>query len=293
MRVRWLMSLGVSVVLAAPVLADEWSHQYPVTGAPELHVKTDDGSVRVAVGGGSQIEARVTTDGWKIAPGEVAITDHQTGDRVEIAVRLPHRHFDFSMGHRSINVELRVPRQATLDVQTGDGSIEVEPGSGRHSLSTGDGSINARGLAGEMRLHTGDGSIEAAGLDGRLTADTGDGHMTVRGRFDLLELGTGDGSIEAEVAGGSKVVSPWSLHSGDGSITLRLPEGFAADVEATTGDGHISLEKPLTVSGQVSANRVHGSLGPGGPPLNIRTGDGSVRLLASSAAPPAEAPPKK
>ncbi len=293
MRVRWLMSLAVSVVLAAPVLADEWSHQYPVTGAPELHVKTDDGGVRVAVGAGSQIGARVTTAGWRIAPDEVTVTGTQTGDRVEIVVKLPRHNFGFGLGHRSVSVTLTVPKQSNLDVQTGDGSVEVEPLSGHVSISTGDGSITARGLAGEVRLHTGDGSIHATGLDGRLTADTGDGHMDVQGRFDVLDLGTGDGRIEAEASSGSKVASAWSLHSGDGSITLRLPEGLGAEVDVTTGDGHIQLEKPLAVTGRVSSTAVRGTLGAGGPALKVHTGDGSIRLLATGGASPAEAPPKR
>ncbi|HVO12339.1 MAG TPA: DUF4097 family beta strand repeat-containing protein [Vicinamibacteria bacterium] len=290
MRVGWLMSLAVSSVLATPVLADEWSHQYPVKGVPEVHVKTDDGNVQIAVGTGAQVEAKVTTVGWRIAPEGVTVTESQTGDRVDIAVRLPRQHF--SIGHHSVTVALAVPKQANLVVHTGDGSIGVEAVSGRLDLSTGDGSVSAKGLAGDIRMHTGDGSIHASGLDGRLTADTGDGHLTVQGRFELLDLGTGDGGIEAEAAPGSKVASAWSLHSGDGSITLRLPEGLGAEVDATTGDGHIQMEAPLGVTGAVSSTHVHGNLGAGGPPLRIHTGDGSIRLQAAGGHAPAEAPAK-
>ena len=56
---------------------------------PDLHVKTDDGSVRIETAAGAEIDARVTTEGWRIAPGEVTITESQTGDRVDIEVRLP------------------------------------------------------------------------------------------------------------------------------------------------------------------------------------------------------------
>ena len=290
MRVGWLMSLLISSVLVSPVLADEWSHQYPVKGVPEVHVKTDDGSVRVAVAAGSQVEARVTTSGWRIAPDGVTVTESQAGDRVDIAVKLPHQHF--SIGHHSVTVALAVPKQCDLDVQTGDGAIDAEPVSGRVSLSSGDGSITVKGLSGEVRLHTGDGAIHASGLDGRLTADTGDGHMTVQGRFELLDLGTGDGGIDAEAAAGSKVASAWSLHSGDGSINLRLPVDLGAAVEASTGDGHIQLEAPLTVSGTISSTHVRGTLGAGGAPLKIHTGDGSIRLQAAGGHAPAEAPAK-
>ena len=278
MRVSWLAGLALVALAAPPAPGDEWSRQYSLKGRPDLHVKTDDGSVRVETSAGAEIGARVTTEGWRIAPGEVTITESQTGDRVDIEVRIPKTHFGFGMGHRSIAVALRVPKEADLEVHTGDGGIEAQPVSGQISLSTGDGSITANGLQGEIRLHSGDGSIRATGLAGRLTADTGDGSMNVRGRFDVLDLRSGDGGIEAAAEPGSKVEAAWSLHSGDGSITLRLPEGLGAELDARTGDGGISLDKPVTVTGTIKENTVRGTLGPGGPPLKIQTGDGSIRL---------------
>jgi hypothetical protein len=279
MRVTWVAGLALVVLVTNPARADEWSHQYPLKGAPQLHVKTDDGSVRIESAAGSEIDARVTTEGWRIAPGEVTITESQTGDRVDVEVRLPKGRHGLGSGHRSITVALRVPMQADLYVQTGDGSIDVQPVSGHLDLSTGDGSITADGLQGAIRLHTGDGSIRATGLTGRLEADTGDGHLNVRGRFDVLDLRTGDGGIEAAAEPGSRVESAWSLSSGDGGITLRLPEGLGAEIDAHTGDGGIVLEKPVTVTGSISNNSVRGKLGAGGLPLRIHTGDGGIRLL--------------
>ncbi len=276
MRMAWLAGLALFALAATPARADEWSHQYPVKGKPELHVKTDDGAVRIETGTAAEVDARVTTEGWRIAPGEVTITESQTGDRVDIEVKTPRGHS--GNGHRSVEVLLRVPKESDLEVSTGDGGIKAQPVSGRLNLSTGDGSITADGLQGEIRLHTGDGSIRAAGLSGRLNADTGDGSMTVRGRFDVLDLRTGDGSIEATAEADSKVESAWSLHSGDGSITLRLPDGLGAELDAQTGDGSVSLDKPAMVKGTIREHAVRGTLGPGGPSLKIYTGDGSIRL---------------
>jgi hypothetical protein len=205
----------------------------------------------------------VTTVGRRIAPGEVTITESQSGNRVDLEVRIPRQLFNLGIGQRSIAVVVRVPKKADLDVRTGDGSITVE------------------GAQGEIRLHTGDGSIRATGLSGRLEADTGDGHMNVRGRFDALDLHTGDGGIEAAAEAGSRVETAWSLRSGDGGITLRLPEGLGAELDAHTGDGGIRLERPVTVTGTIRDNTVRGTLGPGGAPLRVRTGDGSIRLLGS------------
>ena len=280
MRGAWLAGLALVVVAAPPARGEEWSREYPLKGTADVHVKTDDGSVRVENDASGEVAVRVTTTGWKIAPGEVTITESQAGDRVDVEVRTPKRAFGLELGQRSIAVVLRVPPKADLEVTTGDGSIDAKPVSGRLRLSTGDGSITADGLQGEVRLHTGDGTIRATGLAGRLVADTGDGAVNVRGRFDVLDLRTGDGGIAAEAEAGSKMEAAWSLRSGDGTISLRLPAGLGADLDAHTGDGSITVEPPVTISGRISEHAVQGKLGPGGPPLRVHTGDGSIRLTA-------------
>jgi len=281
MRVSWLAGLAVSavVVVAAPARGEEWTKQYRLDGRASLQVKTDDGSVLIEPGPAGEIAARVTTEGWRIAPGEVTIEESQSGSRVEIAVRLPKgdRHWFGHLKH-SILVALVVPEQIDAEVDTGDGSIETRSVAGRIKLATGDGSITAGDLEGDIRLHTGDGSIRAQGLSGRLEANTGDGHMNVRGRFELLQLRTGDGGIEAVVEPGSKIETAWSLGSGDGGITLRLPADLGADLDASTGDGRIQLDEPVTVMGTISQRSVHGKIGGGGNPLKIHTGDGSIHI---------------
>ena len=124
----WRAGLVLGIVAAAaPGRADEWSRQYPLKGRPELHVTTDDGSVRIEASDRPQIEARVETVGWAIAPDGVTVSESQTGDRVDIEVRLPHRQWDFGIHHRSVKVTLRVPRAADLEVRTGDGASRWSP----------------------------------------------------------------------------------------------------------------------------------------------------------------------
>jgi DUF4097 and DUF4098 domain-containing protein YvlB len=174
---------------------------------------------------------------------------------------MPHHSFSLNFGQRSaIQVELRVPRELQSDIRTGDGSIIVE------------------NLKGETRLSTGDGRIEATSVDGALDAQTGDGRITIRGRFDLLKVHTGDGSIEAEINNGSRMTSEWSIRTGDGHVTLRLPATLSADLDVHTGDGHIQSDLPVAVSGSRTEHELRGKLNTGGPPLIVRTNDGSIRL---------------
>jgi hypothetical protein len=62
---------------------------------------------------------------------------------------------------------------------------------------------------------------------------------------------------------------------------MVLPADFQADIDATTGDGHISLGIPVTVEGTFSKSALHGKMNGGGQSLTIHTGDGSIRLSKS------------
>jgi DUF4097 and DUF4098 domain-containing protein YvlB len=258
----------------------EWSKSYKLTGRPTLRVTTNDAHIDLYATDAQQIDAHVTTHGWSIGSRTgVKITESQSGNEVTIDVHVADSGWHiFSINNRSVRLELHVPHEADFDVQTGDGSVTSEAFHGDLRISTGDGNIDAHGLKGQVRLHSGDGHIEADDLDGALNADSGDGHIQVRGRFDALTLKSGDGSVTAEAASGSKIAGDWSLRSGDGSVTLRLAEGLDADLDASTGDGSINLDFPVTVSGSLSRSRIHGAMGKGGPPIYIHTGDGSIHI---------------
>jgi putative adhesin len=74
------------------------------------------------------------------------------------------------------------------------------------------------------------------------------------------------------------VTKEWSLHTGDGSVTLRVPQTLVADVELHTNDGHISLNLPVEVNGRLGGNNIRGKLNGGGRTLSVHTGDGSITL---------------
>ncbi len=258
MRNNPALCLVLLAACGSPSFADEWKKSFSVPGRADLRVEVDDGEAIVRTWDRNQIEARITTQGWKIGPDEVRITDHQAGDRVEIEVRVPRTHFNFSP--RSVHVELQVPRELRATIHSGDGRISIQD------------------VKGEIHLSTSDGSIEADAVDGDFEAKTGDGRIRANGRWGRLSLETSDGSIDAEARVGSKMAAPWQINTGDGSVTLRLPENFAADLDAHTGDGKITVDLPVTASGTLGGSDVRGKLYGGGQKLVVRTGDGPIRL---------------
>jgi DUF4097 and DUF4098 domain-containing protein YvlB len=190
----------------------------------------------------------------------VHVVDHQSGDQVRIDVRVPRDLGWFSIGNRSVLLELVVPDDVTVDIHTRDGGILVNHVKGR------------------MKLRSGDGRIEATRVDGSVEAETGDGQIRLNGRVDHLRLRTGDGSIEAELVPGSSITSGWEISTGDGHVTLRVPSNLNADLEAHTNDGDIEMDFPVTTR-MGASNDLRGRIGHGGAPLRIRTGDGRIRIL--------------
>lgn len=262
-----LLILGFIGSLAAlPAQADDWSKTYTLTGKPDLRIDTSDANISVSTWDQNIIEAKVTTTHYKIGNDGIRIEEHQSGDMVEISVRYPHHGVTIDFGNslsRRVDVTVHMPREGRVDLHTGDGKIDLS------------------GFKGEMQLRSGDGSQQIDSVEGKLRALTGDGHIRANGRFDQLNLKTGDGRVEARATTGSALAEDWRLESGDGTVTLEVPEGLAADVDLHTGDGHIDLDMPVTTEGKIRQNEVHGKLNGGGKLLVIHTGDGSIRLRKS------------
>jgi Putative adhesin len=293
-------TLLATLTLAPGARAEEWTKSYTVSGRAQVRVDTNDGAVRIATGDAKQVEFRVIYEGYELNKN-MHIDSRQDGDSVQLNARVMG-HWGFSWGHnrRGPRIEVRMPKDADLQIDTGDGLVETQPISGRVKIHTGDGSVHVQavdgnvdidtgdgsitleGAKGDIRLHTGDGHIDARNLDGRVDANSGDGHIKIDGRLDALNVKTGDGSIDARVEPGSRLNSGWSIHTGDGSVDLMLPADLRANIDASTNDGHISMGIPLTVEGTFSNSQIHGKMNGGGQSLTIHTGDGSIRLSKSS-----------
>jgi hypothetical protein len=255
---RTLFAFCALALVTQGAWADDWSKHWNVSGKPELRISAGDAAVVVDVGNDHAIDAHLTTIGWSIGPSAVRVEERQSGDKVQIDVKLPSEHWSF--GNHSIRLEVHVPRELIGDFHTGDGSITM------------------RGLHGVLRADSGDGSVHGEDLDGALDAHTGDGSIHMAGRFDKLQLHTQDGSVELNAKEGSRLDGDWRIQTGDGSVQVRLPKNLAADLQAHTGDGHIRIDLPGASNSNKDEHTTDTKLNGGGPALVLRTGDGSITV---------------
>jgi DUF4097 and DUF4098 domain-containing protein YvlB len=290
---RGAVILPVLAATACEVSLDSQSQiareekRFVVSGTASLRVTTFDGSIQIRSWDKPDILVEVEKRGpTRESIDALEIRTEQNGNAIELEVKKPRSESFTGFGiHRSATARLivSVPHHIDVRARSGDGSIRIERVNGRIELHTGDGSIHASDVTGEMTFNTGDGSVTVAGAEGRLDLDTGDGGVNVTGKLTSLRLHTGDGSIVYRAEPGTAMADDWEITTGDGGVSLYLPESFDAEMDAHTGGGTIRNELSVTATGGGEVNRriVRGRLGEGGKRLRIRTGDGSIRLRVS------------
>ena len=137
-------------------------------------------------------------------------------------------------------------------------------------------------VSGNLRIKSGDGQVKITNADGAIDAHTSDGNLSVDGLFHALALHTSDGTLDLSLREGTKLAGASTIQSSDGSVTIRVPQNFAADLNVHTSDGHVDCALPLTMdhyqSGGNQGHELRGKLNGGGTPLTIHTSDGNVKI---------------
>jgi len=283
LSVRLVKGLALPSVLAALIAApgcvdivgsdfnkyvERDEKHFSVTGKPDVALATFDGSIEIRPWDKPDVEVVIEKRGGsKDDVSAIEVHAEQNGNRIEISVTEPKRDrgFNFHFHNRSAKLIVSVPASADVAAKSGDGSIDIERIAGHVQLRSGDGSIRGRMLGGDVEANTGDGSIK---LDGKLTS---------------VRVRTGDGNVTVRADAGSAPGADWDIVTGDGSVTLEVPDGFGAELDAHTGDGGIRMQDVTVtnVTGEIRKNTVRGRIGAGGKVVRVRTGDGSITLKRS------------
>ena len=126
------------------------------------------------------------------------------------------------------------------------------------------------------------GEIQVRGATAQVVA------RSVNGRVEAVSSG---GPVHAATVNGSIVARMATVPAGqdleystvNGSVTLELPDNFAAEVEMRTVNGSVRSDFPMTVTGRMNPRRINATIGDGGNRrLKISTVNGSVELRKRS-----------
>ncbi len=138
----------------------------------------------------------------------------------------------------SIDFYVRVPRGVRFVARTVNGHVE------------------AKALEADTEVHTVNGDV-------LLSTDHAAQGDTVNGTIDAT-VGRIDGASRFSTV--------------NGEITLAMPSCVRARVHATTRNGSIRSEFPLSMRGVSPAREAQGNIGHGGPELTVDTVNGTIRL---------------
>lgn len=252
----------------------------PLAAGATPHVVVDDADsrVRVGVSGDSLVHVRDLT---QIRGGVFSNTTYpqlhvaRTSDGVSIErARVP----DLSIGifgFSTQTIEVDVPAAARLEIARCSGA-DVDGLTGAVSVHSVDGHITLTDLQGTVDASSDDGYLRASNVRGdRLAMQSNDGHLSLdRVAVTSLSATTHDGRIEA---GDLSVARDATLQTGDGSMLVSLSPNADLTIDASTRDGHISVDENSSSSDDDSAQRTV-RLGAGTARMTLNTGDGSIHI---------------
>ncbi|HUR33645.1 MAG TPA: DUF4097 family beta strand repeat-containing protein [Vicinamibacterales bacterium] len=241
---------------------DTVEKRFTVSGTPVLKVGTFDGSVEVATWDKPEVLVTIERHAASRADADrMVITATQDGDAINVDVRDEKTSgFHFTIGPFGARVVVTVPTKATVDASTGDGRI------------------NVRDVEGDLTVRTGDGAIRLEHVNGDVNARSGDGSIEIEGAIRRLDARSGDGRVRVHASNG-QAAEEWRLATGDGSVVLEVPDGFGAELDATTGDGRVDVrDVPFRGDSDDRHGVARGRIGNGGSRITIRSGDGSITV---------------
>lgn len=258
-----------------------------LTGAKNLRVKLDAGTIKVEGGSQSNItyvlhrraftsseqRARREFESSRMVAsvrGDTAVLigqgsgeNRRCSDDLVVMVPRSTEYARMETGGGNVNASALAGR---VELQTGGGTVHVDDIGGEVRAETGGGTIEIGTVGGDLNLHTGGGNVKISAAKGNIRAETGGGNLVVLSGLQGAVLETGGGSIrldkcsghvKASTGGGSidlgEIGGPVEIQSGAGSIRLASANGR---VEAQTGGGSIQLDRATSVRAETGAGGI-------------------------------------
>ncbi len=277
---------------------EDFHHSYDLKPGGRLEMENFNGSIEltgwdrdtVDISGTKYASRKEYLDAMKI---EIAAMP----DSVRIrSVRPTASGWRSNMGVKYV---ISVPRRTMLDrIVSSNGSIRVEQIESKVRLKTSNGSVRAARCQGDIEVITSNGSVELADFKGGATVHTSNGSIKADGLRGFFDATTSNGSVDArviEATAGRPVkvessngrvslafetpqIPDISASTSNSSITLKLPEGVNARLKASTSNSSITTDFEVAASGTISKSRLEGSIGSGGPVVDLRSSNGSIRI---------------
>lgn len=274
---------------------EDFHFSYPLTTGGSVRLDSFNGSVEIS----GWDKNTVDIDGTKYANTEYRLKEMKidivpSASSITIRTIPPIDH----RGNAGARYTIHVPKKTMLaGIVSSNGAIRVEGIEGDAHLRTSNGSVHATRLVGPLEVQTSNGTVDVSEITGDTTLHTSNGAIRADVRKGRFGANTSNGSITVRLMEPDS--NPVRLESSNGhieltmdavrevrastsnsSITVRLPASAGATVNAHTSNSSIACDFDVSVhGGQLSKHRLEGTIGNGGPLLDLGTSNGSIKLL--------------
>jgi Putative adhesin len=157
----------------------------------------------------------------------------------------------------NVNVEIKVPTQFNLDINTAGGDIKCG------------------GIKGKAELNTSGGDIWADKFSGNLISSTSGGDIFLFCFDASIEAETSGGDIKLEYAGENRGIN---LSTSGGDIDIKLPKDYSTSIELSTSGGDVSCSLNMSNVKKSSGSRLIADLNGGGEKLLAQTSGGDITV---------------
>jgi hypothetical protein len=242
---------------ARPVRIDDFQWKHVLAAGKTIEIIGINGPIDASGTGGREVEVLAVKKARKSDPESVRIevVEHPAG--VTICAVYPS-------ARRGEENECREGGKGRNNTRNNDVQVSWTirvPEGVKFIGRTVNGEVVARRLTAEVEAHS---------VNGDITVETTSfaSATTVNGSIDA-KVGSTDWSDEAE------------FETVNGGITIELPASADMEVDASTVNGSMSTDFPLTIKGKWGPRRMSGTIGRGGRTLSLSTVNGSMSLKRS------------
>ena len=161
-------------------------------------------------------------------------------------------------------------------VETGSGAVSID-GAGPLRVTTSSSGIEAKRISGNLYVRTQSGRVILSVVnEGDVNVETGSSAITIDGLDGGLAVSTRSGRVR--VSGNPR--RSWRVATGSSAIDAEFSANAAVTLDATSGSGSVEAEN-LIVSGETDKRRVAGTIGRGGPVVQLTSRSGSIKLKSA------------
>ena len=245
-----------------------------------LRVRTGNGSITVAKGGGNHVTIRADLRAIsleRLAAVKIRTTREADGT-LDIRADWPD---GGARGMEGCTFTVAIPDATGIDLETSNGTITVESMGGAALLRTRNGAIDVRAQDGSIRADTTNGKIRLVDVRGNVIAHGSNGRISVERCAGSVEAETTNGGVD--VAQTADAPGTLQLTTNDGSITAEIGRAFRGALHLRTVNGPAEFNE---VPGLKIVSRTRNSadleLGGTAPQSSLKTTNGAVRVTLAA-----------